>query len=489
LNLIEKYRIYIVYAVSLAFIVLNCYLIIQDKYYGLLAPILLIFLFLYIFSLDKLILLITFLTPIAINFKDPDLGVGISLPTEPLLLGVLVVFILKLFYDGGFNKKVVNHPVTIAIIINLIWLGLTVFTSEIPIVSIKFMIARLWFIVPFYFIGILVFRNIRNIKLFNWLYILPLLVVIMYTLINHAGYGFDKPSSNMVMKPFYNDHTAYGAVIALFIPFFIGFSLRKDSGKSQQLANVIVLLILILGIIFSYSRAAWISMIFALMVYGIIALKIKFSWVMAGTFILAGLFYLFSFQLLDRLERNKQDSSTNFTEHIQSMSNISSDASNLERINRWNSALRLYNERPFWGWGPGTYQFVYAPFQRSKEKTIISTNVGDMGNAHSEYIGPLSESGILGMLTFIAIVIAASITGLRVYKRAESKEVKLISLVILLGLMSYFAHGLLNNFLDTDKASVPFWGFIGILVSLDLYHTRKKNDRATNNEQQTTNSK
>ena len=476
MNLIEKYRIYIVYAVSLAFIVLNCYLIIQDKYYGLLAPVLLIFLFLYIFSLDKLILLITFLTPIAINFKDPDLGVGISLPTEPLLLGVLVVFILKVFYDGGFNKKVVNHPVTIAIIINLIWLGITVLTSEIPIVSLKFMIARLWFVVPFYFIGILIFRNIRNIKLFNWLYVLPLLVVIMYTLINHAGYGFDKPSSNMVMNPFYNDHTAYGAVIALFIPFFIGFSLRKDSSQSQQLANFIVLFILILGIIFSYSRAAWISMIFALMVYGIIALKIKFSWVMAGTFILAGLFYLFSFQLMDRLERNKQDSSTNFTEHIQSMSNISSDASNLERINRWNSALRLYSERPFWGWGPGTYQFVYAPFQRSKEKTIISTNTGDMGNAHSEYIGPLSESGILGMLTFIAIVIAATITGLRVYKRAESKEVKLISLVILLGLMSYFAHGLLNNFLDTDKASVPFWGFIGILVSLDLYHTRKKEE-------------
>ncbi|NQT77173.1 MAG: O-antigen ligase family protein [Bacteroidetes bacterium] len=474
--MIEKYKVYIVYAVSLAFIVLNCYLIILDKYYGLLAPLLLIFLFLYIFSLDKLILLITFLTPIAINYKDPDLGVGISLPTEPLLLGVLVVFILKLFYDGGFNRKIVSHPVSIAIIINLIWLGLTMFTSEIPLVSVKFLIARLWFIIPFYFIGILVFKKVKNIKLFNWLYIVALLMIIIYTIFNHAGFGFDKPSSNMVMKPFYNDHTAYGAVIAMFLPFFLGFSISKNYNNSQRLANFIVLFILILGIIFSYSRAAWISVAFALMVYGIIAMKIKFRWVMAGFFVLAGLFYIFSFQLIDRLERNKQDSSTNFTEHIQSMSNISSDASNLERINRWNSALRLFEERPFWGWGPGTYQFVYAPFQRSKEKTIISTNAGDMGNAHSEYIGPLSESGILGMLTFIAIVIAVSITGLRVYKRAESKEVKLISLVILLGLMSYFAHGLLNNFLDTDKASVPFWGFIGILVSLDLYHTRKKEE-------------
>jgi len=103
------------------------------------------------------------------------------------------------------------------------------------------------------------------------------------------------------------------------------------------------------------------------------------------------------------------------------------------------------------GWGPGTYQFMYAPFQRSKEKTIISTNVGDMGNAHSEYLGPLSESGVLGMLTFIAIVIAASITGLRVYKRGKTKEVRLIALLILLGLMSYYAHSFLNNFLDKQE--------------------------------------
>jgi len=475
-QLIEKYKVLLVYAISIAFIALNAYLIVQDKYYALLTPLVLIFLFLYIFSLDKLILLITLLTPIAINYKDPDLGVGISLPAEPLMLGVLVVFILKIFYDGGFNRKIVNHPVSIAIIINLLWIIITTVTSEIPLVSVKFLVARLWFIVPFFFIGILIFRDIKNIKRFNWLYVLPLLLIIMYTLFNHAGHGFDKPHSNMVMKPFYNDHTAYGAVIAMFVPFFVGFSFSQDYTNSQRLGAFTVLFVLILGLIFSYSRAAWISITFALMVFGVIFFKIKFRWVILGIAFLGALIYMFSFQFLDRLERNKQDSSTDFLEHIQSMSNISSDASNLERINRWNCALRMFDERPFLGWGPGTYQFVYAPFQRSKEKTIISTNVGDMGNAHSEYLGPLSESGILGMLTFIAIVIAASITGMRVYKRGKTREVRFIALLVLLGLMSYFAHGLLNNFLDTDKASVPFWGFIGILVSLDLYHTNKKEE-------------
>ncbi|MCK5839323.1 MAG: O-antigen ligase family protein, partial [Bacteroidales bacterium] len=190
--------------------------------------------------------------------------------------------------------------------------------------------------------------------------------------------------------------------------------------------------------------------------------------------VFVGIFFSFKWEILDTLEKNKQDSSADFVEHVQSIANISSDASNLERINRWQSAIRMFQEKPFFGWGPGTYQFFYAPFQRSKEKTIISTNFGDLGNAHSEYIGPLAESGLFGMITMLAIVFAAIWTGLRVFKRSENNEIKLLALVTMLALVSYFAHGLLNNFLDSDKASIPVWGFIAILVGLDLYFSKKE---------------
>jgi O-antigen ligase len=130
----------------------------------------------------------------------------------------------------------------------------------------------------------------------------------------------------------------------------------------------------------------------------------------------------------------------------------------------------LFDERPVVGWGPGTYQFVYAPFQRSKEKTIISTNLGDLGNAHSEYLGPLSEMGLPGMLIVLLLLGYVVHTGTKVYNYGKG-EVKYLSLMATIGLMTYYAHGLLNNFLDTDKLSVPFWGFIAIIVALDLYHT------------------
>src|SRR5439155_23057429 len=121
-------------------------------------------------------------------------------------------------------------------------------------------------------------------------------------------------------------------------------------------------------------------------------------------------------------------------------------------------------------------QFKYAPFQHSNEMTIISTNAGDRGNSHSEYIGPLAESGVLGTVTFILIIISVIYRGTMFYLRAKDKETRLVTLGVLLGLITYFVHGAMNNFLDTDKASVPFWGFIAILTALDVYHQKKSPD-------------
>lgn len=470
----ETLKIRLVYIVSALFIILNTFLIVHEYYWATLFPIGIMILFLYIFSLDKLLFLIVFCTPIAINFRDFDVGIGISLPTEPLLFGVLLLFIIKITYKNILSEKFLKHPITITILIYLAWMLITSVTSEMPLVSLKFFISKLWFIIPFYFFGVLLFEKESNIRLFDWLYIIPLLGVIAFTIINHASFGFEEEAGHWVMTPFYNDHTAYGAVLALFIPVFIGYVINRQYSKSYRVVSMLIVAVLILAIILSFCRAAWVSLLASLCAFIVIYLRIKFRWIFLVSVIIIGTFFIFQNEIIDKLEKNKQDSSANYIEHIQSISNISSDASNLERINRWQSAIRMFNERPFWGYGPGTYQFMYAPFQRSKEKTIISTNAGDRGNAHSEYIGPLAESGVFGMLSFIAIMIAVIITGIKVYKQAERSEIKILSLSVLLGLISYFVHGVLNNFLDTDKASVPFWGFIAMIVAMDLYQKKKK---------------
>ena len=227
------------------------------------------------------------------------------------------------------------------------------------------------------------------------------------------------------------------------------------------------LIIFFVGLYFSYTRAAWLSILIAAIVFLLYHFKIKFKWIISLV-IIPILFVAINFTEISYLvQKNDAEHTTeNFSERIESMSNITSDASNLERLNRWNCALELFYMRPFFGWGPGTYSFVYAPFQSSMNLTIISTNFGDGGNAHSEYLGPLAEQGFLGFLiNSMLIVILFISTGLY-YVKCENSYYKYLTLMIILALTTYFSHGFLNNYLDSDKAAIPIWGLISIFITI-----------------------
>ncbi len=469
------------YVIAALFVAIGLYFVIKkETYLAFAMPAVVGILLLYVFSLDKVLLLTAFITPLSINIETITGGLAISLPAEPLLAGLLVMFIAKLAQNFKFDRKIARHPISVVIYLMLFWMIVTTITSEMPVVSIKFVVSRLWFIIPAYFMCAMLFKNPKNINRFIWLYIAGLVIVVIYTVINHATHGFDGDTAHWVMTPFYNDHTAYGAALAVYIVLCATYLFMPNMKISKRLGVVLTLSLLVLAIILSFCRAAWISLIAALGVLICVLFRIKFKYIAIISVVAIGLFFAFQQQIFDSLSKNDQDASGNIAENIQSMTNISTDASNLERINRWNSAIRMFKERPLTGWGPGTYQFFYAPFQESKNKTIISTNTGDKGNAHSEYIGTLSEQGIPGALLVVSIVIVFMYCGLMTYRRAKNKESKILVLAATLALFGYYIHGTLNNFLDTDKLAIPVWSCMAIITAIDCFHADKENFYETN---------
>ncbi|MBN2639975.1 MAG: O-antigen ligase family protein [Bacteroidales bacterium] len=462
-------KAFLLYISTAIFFSLAFWFLLEKQTYALFVlPVVLVIAYYYFVSLDKILLLITFVTPLAINISDSALGSALSIPSEPLMMGVVAMFFFNLLFNRHYNVKLAKHPLSYILYLYLLWMLLTTFSSTLPLVSLKHFLSRLWFIIPFFFVAATVFRKKQNIIKFFSLYIAALSIVIVYTLIRHAQYGFDEDAGHWVMTPFYNDHTAYGAALAMFLPVLGGFILYPNISVVKRLLAVLIFIFFSVAIILSYTRAAWLSIFVVLAVLVFVLLKIKFRWLLAGVLILGGLTFAFQQQIMDRMEKNKQDSSTNFDQHLQSMSNISSDASNMERLNRWNSAILMFEKKPMMGWGPGTYQFVYAPFQLARDRTVISTNTGDRGTAHSEYLGPLSEEGIPGLLIVLLLFGYTVFLGLKLYK-SKNREIKILSISTTLGLITYMVHGFLNNFLSTDKLSVPVWGFMAVLVALDVY--------------------
>ncbi len=460
------------YICGILYLLLTAVCSIFHHYEVFLIPPVLVILYLAAFSHDKLLMLIVALTPLSVNMEELGSEIGLYLPTEPLLFGFMLLRIFKIF-SGGFKqpKSFMMHPLTLIIFTHILWLVITSITSTDILVSLKFLTSRLWYLIPVYFFGTLCFKEKKWMILFFWCYAIPMGIVILYTLIHHAANSFGEEEGHWVMAPFFKDHTSYGAMIAFVLP---GLLLMLPSYRETKMLRSgiwILIVVYIIGLIFSYTRAAWVSLAVALGVLAIIQLRIKLKYLLLIAGLVLGKLYLEKDQIKIALERNNSEHATeDFAERIESVSNISTDASNLERINRWTCALDMFNERPIFGFGPGTYQFEYAPFQLSKNKTIISTSFGDGGNAHSEFLGPLAETGLIGMLIMIALVGVALWKSIALYLVCEDHLMKRLLLFVILGLTSYFTHGLLNNYLDTDKASVPIWGAIAMIVAIELYH-------------------
>src|SRR6478735_10270598 len=94
------------------------------------------------------------------------------------------------------------------------------------------------------------------------------------------------------MEPFFKDHTSYGAILALLFPIAIGLLASKreiDFAHSLLYGFIFVLLV---ALVFSYTRAAWLSLVGALGILGIIYFRIRFSTLLIVAFGAAFLFFV-----------------------------------------------------------------------------------------------------------------------------------------------------------------------------------------------------
>jgi putative inorganic carbon (hco3(-)) transporter len=92
-----------------------------------------------VLSLEHLLLLTLFLTPLSIQISYLTGGTGfdLSIPTEPVLALLLFITLFKLIVTREFSAKLLRHPVTVLIGLYLVWTLVTSVTSTMPGVSFK----------------------------------------------------------------------------------------------------------------------------------------------------------------------------------------------------------------------------------------------------------------------------------------------------------------------------------------------------------------
>ncbi len=417
-----------------------------------------------IFKWNNLLLLMAFITPLsfAVDFTE---RLSLSIPLEPLLASLCFIFILKICYDKNYDRTILQHPLTIITILYLLWAVITSATSAMPLVSFKHTIAQIWFIIPAFFICGVAFKYFSFIKIFIWAYLLPLCLIVLYADIKLAffeGISFFNAHINAA-APFFNEHTEYGAIIMLFLPMSCYLYFCKKSSKIEKYIAFGCCMILLTGLILSFSRAAWLSLFIGLFIFLLITLPKKYRRIFYCISITGVLFistYIY-------LSPNNQQPSDNLIKHLLSSSNFTSNASNMERINRWNAGFKMVEENPVYGKGPGTYQFLYGPYQKFKQLNEGSTHQGNLGTIHSEYLTALVDSGLVGLGIFMALVIFIFITGSKNIRKSTDNDYKNLSIALVVTFTMYFSHVVFNNFLYMEKIAIPFFAFIAILATVN----------------------
>jgi putative inorganic carbon (HCO3(-)) transporter len=226
------------WGILISFVALNSLMLALEIFYLPLLPAALLFLVLALVAADKYLLVVVFFVPLSIPLSRlvEGLSIDMYLPTEPLLAGLLLLYVLKYLMGDRIDLKVLRHPVTLAIYFHLAWLFITSLTSSDILVSFKMLVSRLWFIVGFYLVATQLFRKEKNMHTYVWLFVFTFSGVIVYTLLNHAQYGLDNQMmAHRAAAPFYKDHTSYGATLGFLLPVLAAlFLLIKRSDLNTR---------------------------------------------------------------------------------------------------------------------------------------------------------------------------------------------------------------------------------------------------------------
>ena len=155
---------YVFYFIVVSYILVNSYVLLFDRgnfYFYNLLPLVILVILLALFDIEKIMYLMVFSTPLAITLKELGFynGLDMSLPSEPLMIGITLIYFLNEVSHGITDKRILRHPITLIIFVQMVWMLLTTFTSELPIISIKFIIARTWFLTSCYFMATQLFQQ------------------------------------------------------------------------------------------------------------------------------------------------------------------------------------------------------------------------------------------------------------------------------------------------------------------------------------------
>jgi len=441
--------------------------LLNEQYHLAFAPLVILALVLIIKDYSLLYYGFWVVLPFSIEFYVGSFGT--DLPTEPMML--ILTFLGIMLYLLRIKKvsiSYISHPISIILILQLVWLFFTSVFSQSPVVSYKFFLAKLWYVIPFFFLTFHFIRGHLEVEKITKLLIIFLGIAMTIVLVRHAMLGFTFKTSHEVVRPIFRNHVSYSAILVIFLPFIWAFYKNNErKGLNKILIGVIILFMI--GTYFSYTRAAQLCLIIAPGAYFIFKYKLgKIALTSSLILAILGSAYLINDnKYLDYTpDFSKTIAHKKFDNLIEATYKME-DISTMERVYRWVAAMQMIQDRPILGFGPGSFYFHYKKYTINSFQTYVSDNPEKSG-IHNYYLMMWVEQGILGLLLFMGFIISIIVYGEKLYHRLSNSKEKNYIMAATVSTVVICALLIINDLIEVDKVGPFFFLNASLIVLFDL---------------------
>ena len=275
------------------------------------------------------------------------------------------------------------------------------------------------------------------------------------------------------MSPFYRNHVSYASLLALFTPF-VWYARNWYPARSRNWWILTIgFVVLLIGTYFSYTRAAYVSLLIAWGAYYIIRFRLMKTAIglsVAVTFA-AVLYFNIDNTYLDYAPDFEKTIAHKRFDNLVTATYKGEDISTMERFYRWVAANYMIRNNPWVGFGPGNFYNFYHQYTVSSFETYVSDNPEQSG-VHSYFLMTATEQGLPGLFFFLLLNFFFLIKGENIYHQTKQPKRKQIVMAVLLSMVVIDSLLLINDLIETDKIGTLFFLNIAILINMDLANRR-----------------
>lgn len=378
-----------------------------------------------------------------------------GLPVSDILLGIIVfVYLIKLICENDTRKRFLygikdmfTNTLSISILILLgIMLLSTFYALEKNLAlseSARFLTyVFIFFVIRYEFNTQKLVKNLLKCYIFTASLLSIFGIIQFFTrigldkkfVVHYTGYTVVKIATTMF------NPNAYSAFLILFIFPVVMLTIYEKNKKIKSMYGLISILVFI-NIIMTYSRSADLGVCI-----GAAVLCVIYSYKLIIAFGGVGIFTLFMPSVLDRVR------------------DLTNTAENASRIKLWKTALMMIKDHPILGVGNGNYVSRYDEYVNKYKG--LSYNAYTRYPAHNSYLKVESELGIIGIVSFLTILVTSLFRVKKLFMTTEDKFIKAFYMGAFASMIAFYFMNIFDNLFFVPMATTYFWFLIATAESL-----------------------